>query len=217
LVLAALLCAGCGGEGESAPVPVPERPVQTGDILEMYPFNDTGSFELGDFSPSILGVVGGTYRIAAAGNAGVLWGQTRVGTSWSDAVVEVRARFEAGPADASLGVMCRADPRGSGRGYLFAITPAGHFFILRGQESYFAVLLEGDAPPGILGGRDDTIRGVCLDRYLAMYANGVFLGAVEDRTYSSGVVGLAAAPGAGGEPVTADFDDLMVLQAWFSD
>ncbi|MBN1964033.1 MAG: hypothetical protein JW910_05270 [Anaerolineae bacterium] len=207
------------GEGDAASAPNPlevplsgpltERPVSIGSEIESFDFSQPGTFEEGDYDPSGLFIRDGVYEIVAA-TGGFWWGQG--GTIHTDAAVEAEVvRTDLTIARQALyGVMCRADPANTGDGYVFAIGPNGEVSIMRGEGDGYQDLFSARTEAVREG--TNTVRGVCVGSYLALYVNDEFVVAVEDSTYTSGVPALVAG-GAPNNVMTIAFDNLRVFNA----
>lgn len=101
----------------------------------------------------------------------------------------------------------------NGDGYLFLVRGDGNFAIMRSRGRSITPLVDWTANSAIKPGpAENRIRAVCMDDYLAMYANGTFLGDATDDTYSQGQVALADA-GSTRLGVQVSFDNLSVSEA----
>ncbi|MEZ4669363.1 MAG: hypothetical protein R3E39_15770 [Anaerolineae bacterium] len=101
----------------------------------------------------------------------------------------------------------------NGDGYLFLLSGGGRFAIMRSVGRTITPLVNWTESGDInKGAAQNRIRAVCMGTYLAIYANGKFLGDTSDDTYTSGQVGLlGAASGRAG--VELAFDNLTVSAA----
>jgi hypothetical protein len=103
-------------------------------------------------------------------------------------------------------------------GYVLLISGDGHYGIAELSRNSLDFLLEWHQSDAInTGEAANTIRAECVDDYLAVYANGEFLGEVEDSGYlRAGQVTLVAgvSPDA---TVSVAFDDLTVTEATLND
>ena len=106
----------------------------------------------------------------------------------------------------------------NGDGYLFLIQGGGSWGIFRARGRDLFPLLDW-APSELIkrgrGGRNH-LRAVCADDYLALYINEQFVAEVEDNSFASGQVGLAASAfnRLGAE---ISFDNLVVSAATVSE
>jgi len=204
LLLGALVLGACGSDD-------PSRKVTQGDTLFTVSFDEPGAWEEGAYpvesSPpdSTLAVADGRYRIEhrAARSSSFTWGVG--GEPAGNVIVEVEAAQTSAEDDNLYGVLCRVqtDDSGATRGYGIATFERGALsFLLEWHQS--DAIHQGQA--------SNTIRAVCVDDYLAVYANGHFLGDVTDSALSGpGQVGLIA--GVKREStVTVTFDNLAVYE-----
>jgi hypothetical protein len=208
-----LALAACGG-GDPAHQPV------AGERLLSETFDVAGSWEEGAFLPqagdpaSRLAVTGGRYEIAhrAGRAASFTWGAG--GGEYEDVIIEVRAEQLSAEKDNLYGVLCRLaqDEGGEWSGYALLISGDGHYGIADLSRGSLDFLLEWHQSGAIRQGQAaNTIRAVCAENYLAVYANGEFLGEVKDSLYRrAGQVGLIAGASQGGA-VQVAFDDLTVF------
>lgn len=219
LGIAALVLAACGGSDPSY------RPV-AGETLLSETFDAPGSWEEGAYPPeaadpaSRLAITGGRYEIAhrAERAASFTWGAG--GAGYEDVIVEVRTEQLSTDKDNLYGVLCRLaqDDAGDWSGYALLISGDGHYGIADLSRGSLDFLLDWHQSGAIRQGQAaNTIRAVCAENYLAVYANGEFLGEVKDSLYRrAGQVGLIAGASEG-VAVRVAFDDLTVFAATLSD
>jgi len=214
LLLGALVLGACGSDD-------PSRKVTQGDTLFTVSFDEPGAWEEGAYpvesSPpdSTLAVADGRYRIEhrAARSSSFTWGVG--GEPAGNVIVEVEAAQASAEDDNLYGVLCRVqtDDSGATRGYALLISGDGHYGIAMFERGALSFLLEWHQSDAIHQGQaNNTIRAVCVDDYLAVYANGTFLGDVTDSALGGpGQVGLIA--GVKREStVTVTFDNLAVYE-----
>lgn len=214
-----LALAACGGSDPS------HRPV-AGERLLSESFDTPGSWEEGAFPPeaadpvSRLAVTGGRYEIVhrAERAASFTWGAG--GGAYEDVIIEVRTEQLSAGKDNLYGVACRLaqDDAGHWSGYALLISGDGHYGIADLSRGSLGFLREWHQSGAIKQGQAaNTIRAVCAESYLAIYANGEFLGEVKDSLYRrAGGVGLIAGASQG-EAVHVAFDDLTVFAGALGD
>ncbi|GAB4414389.1 MAG: hypothetical protein Kow00106_09480 [Anaerolineae bacterium] len=212
-LLVALVLSACGSDE-------PSRAVLVGDVLLSEPFDAPLSWEQGLYPPdavtptSQLAVIDGQYVLyhRAERTASFTWG-AGVATA-QDVVVEVSAEQLSSEKDNLYGVLCRLarDDEGAWSGYALLISGDGHYGIADYSRESLDFLLDWHQSAAIRQGQAlNTLRAVCVDDYLALYANGKFLGEVRDGRYQrDGQVGVIAGVKAGGE-VRVAFDDLTLF------
>ncbi len=134
------------------------------------------------------------------------------GERLGDIVVQADARLVSGPADGSLGLLCRYNDPDSF--YYFAITDDGYAAILLVEEGQVENLSGGFVSAAAIqtGGATNRIRAVCAGDRLTMYVNDEQVAAAIDGTFRRGDVGLAVSSGPEGD-VRVHFDNLTVRAA----
>lgn len=210
-----LLLAACGGDDDASKSPV------TGDEVFRAVFDEPGPWDTGTRTDengdplSSLAVVDGRYQIdhMAARSSSFVWGAG--GEAVENAIIEVDVEQLSAEKDNLYGVACRlaADERGDTSGYALLLSGDGHYGIAEIRSQSLSFLLEWHQSDVIeQGAASNTIRAVCVDDYLAVYANGKFLGEITDDTYRrAGQVGLLAGVTAEAD-VSVAFDNLVVYE-----
>jgi hypothetical protein len=212
-LLIALALSACGSDE-------PSRAVLTGDALLNEPFDAPLTWEQGLYPPdaatpdSQLAVIDGRYELyhRAERTASFTWGAGAEAPQ--DVVVEVVAEQLSPEKDNLYGVLCRLaqDETGQWSGYALLISGDGHYGIADFSRESLDFLLDWHQSGAIRQGQAlNTLRAVCVGDYLALYANGKFLGEVRDGRYQrDGQVGVIAGVKADGE-VRVAFDDLTLF------
>ena len=208
MVGGALILAACGGDA-------PAQEVTQGEELFTVGFDAPGTWEEGaypaDAPTSMLTIEEGRYQIdhRAGGSSSFTWGAG--GEDYQDVLVEVNTEQLSTEDDNLYGVACRLaeNSDGSQNGYALLISGDGHYGIATIKNDTLNFLLEWHQSDAIQQGQaTNTIRAVCVENYLAIYANGEFLGDVTDNTYlRPGQVGLVAGV-TRDSAVRITFDDL---------
>jgi hypothetical protein len=141
----------------------------------------------------------------------VTWGAG--GDAYENVIIEVEAEQLSPEKDTLYGAMCRlvTDDSGNTTGYALLVSGDGQYGIAEVNGRSLSFLLDWHQSKTIKQGQAvNTIRAVCVDNYLAVYANGKFLGDVTSDTYRRpGQVGLIAGV-TGGAEVYVAFDNLAV-------
>ncbi|MBN1681791.1 MAG: hypothetical protein JW966_16040 [Anaerolineae bacterium] len=214
LLAAVLILAGCGGNE-------PSKTVIQGDELYSVTFDEPGNWETGEYPvdaekpDSTLTIENGRYLIehTAGRSASFTWGSG--GEAVENVIIEVSTEQLSAAGDNLYGVGCRlsANDDGDTSGYVLLISGDGHYGIARLSNRSLTFLLEWHQSGDINQGRaQNTIRAVCVDDYLALYANGTFLGEVKNDDYRrAGHVALAAGV-TEAKNVSLAFDDLVVYE-----
>ncbi len=151
----------------------------------------------------------GEYRLGIYRDNYVAWGNPSEG-EFADFEVEVDARTLEGPLDNNFGVLVRYQPD-AGEFYWFQISADGYYSVDRMTADEWVGLVDWQQSEAINQGLGATnhLKVVCDGTHFIFYVNGTYLTDVEDATYASGNVGLAA--GTFDEPgVVVHFDNVNV-------
>ncbi len=215
LIVALAILTGCGSDK-------PAHKAVKGDALFSETFDQPGVWEEGQYpadAPSaFLAITDGRYQInhQAADSSSFIWGTG--GTAAQDVIIEVETEQLSSDKDNLYGVGCRLNAdSGDTTGYMLLISGDGHFGIARLSNRSLDFIQNWKQSDAIKQGRaKNTIRAVCVGDYLALYANGDFLGDVTDKTYQqAGQVGLVA--GANRNDIAVTFDNLAVYNGSLGD
>ncbi len=137
---------------------------------------------------------------------------TTADRNYADVAVEVTVRSE-GASDNHFGLFCRYSEAGF---YYFAASSDGYYAIFRRVKDGPLEALTGPAmlrtPLLRRGGSDNQLLAVCQGNELAFYINGEQVTLVEDDTFDSGDIGMAAGSAERGEATLVWFDDLAVTE-----
>ncbi len=116
--------------------------------------------------------------------------------------------------DNGYGLMCRADPSNNGDGYRFLISGDGYASIGMRLDGEFESLADWTLIDDVInmGEDENEMVIVCVDDYLALYANGELLLEAEDDTFNEGVVSLVALIFAEDEDIEIAFDNLHIWE-----
>lgn len=203
-VLLLLLVAGCQ--------PRPSYDYRTGDVLLEESFDQPYAWE--QYVNEALGVnlrvEQGAYYMTVSGG-GYIWGLNA--QSHENVMFEAESTQLSEFADNAYGLICRADPANSGKGYYFLISGDGYWSIRRDRGDGVEPLVEFTKSDAIHQGRSiNRIRVLCIDDYLALYVNDQFVGEARDDLYSGGFAGFVVAAAKDG---SADvyFDDARIVEA----
>jgi hypothetical protein len=144
---------------------------------------------------------------------GQIW-WTNAQRSFDDVVISAEAELARGPEDNAFGLICRY--QNSENFYVFLISSDGYYAIGKYQSGSNQIeYLTGDgqyAPSDAIrtGASLNTIRATCIGSELTLTVNGVLLDSVEDPTFVTGDIGLAASTFEPGTLVVS-FDNVRVL------
>lgn len=158
-------------------------------------------------------IVDGVLRLTAATNGLIAW--SNPGKSFTDSEITVQTRQLTGPNDNAYGVICRYfDDQNF---YIFLISGDGYYAIGKYQSGISQIQYLTGTPPDHYVQSDAISQGAslnqlrvrCVGNRLSMYANGTLLTEVEDSTFTSGDIGVAAGVFEAGRLVV-EFDNVQV-------
>ena len=127
-------------------------------------------------------------------------------------IINAKVRQTDGLLGNGFGVVCRADNMGNG--YYFLLASTGEFTISVGTPARNALfeLVPWQFHSQINQGmRENEIRAICVQNYLAMFINNVFVAEAFDDEFSAGELGVVI--GAVDRPATARFDNILIRDA----
>jgi hypothetical protein len=174
-----------GGDSQQDTLPA-------GNILLQDDFNDPDSgWEVEQFDSGSVGYANGKYFVISTESAAAMWGAA--GRNYSDVVIEVEATQVRAPSNSNndYGVMCRL--KFTGEGYSFNISGDGFYSIQKMVDNEFSDLVEWTESSAIRkGNATNNLRIVCDGTKLALSVNGELLAEVNDNSFTSGDIALAA-------------------------
>lgn len=141
-----------------------------------------------------VGIADGAMQISTSQPGQIWW--TNPGRDFDDVVITTEVRQSAGPDDNAFGVICRY--QNEENFYLFLISGDGYYAIGKYQSGSSEVTyLTPDAqfqPSDAInkGSATNQIEAKCVGNQLSLAVNGLNLITVEDPTFVTGDIGLAA-------------------------
>src|SRR5688572_17240960 len=161
--------------------------IAVGDLLVDDDFSESDTWEVYKDKDSNLRTVDDVYRMTLDGD---LYTWALNDEEHSDVIIEVETSQISEDLNNHYGVMCRADSEGSG--YFFFISGDGYYSIYKGSDDDLEALAEWETSDAINQGEDNnSLVAVCVEDYLALYANGTLLAEANDDEYSSGFAGFS--------------------------
>lgn len=182
------------------------------DMIAEEPFEQVGDWRTYDDGQSLyMNVEDGVYRIHLAKRQFV-WTQSPI--EHEDVVIEVEVTQTSEYDHNAFGVMCRANPDNSGRGYYFLISGDGYYTIRWGNGRTLDEIVPAK-PSNVIkqGQTSNHIRAVCVGDYLGLWVNDKLVAQARDTKSSQGVVGLVGVMNYDGRTLDVEFDDLKVWEA----
>jgi hypothetical protein len=173
--------------------------------------NSASGWETGSYDTGSVGYKDSAYSVRSLGDGNTMWGVANL--SFDDVVVDVDAVQVEAPSNNNngYGVACREQGGANANAYFLMISGDGAYSIIKSVEGDFEWLVDWTFSDVILkGNAGNHIRAVCDGTTLALFANGQSLATVEDGTYTSGDIALAAVSLEEGEPTEIVFDNLVV-------
>lgn len=169
--------------------PHPEREPLLGPLLLEETFDNPAAWDRHNLDGVLMGVEDGLYRARVSAP---LYAFALNRVQHDDLVLSVELRQLSGSRDAAYGLICRAGAGGAGRGYYFLISSRGSAIIYR-NSAVFEPLVTAAFSPAIVQERGrNTLRVVCVQDYLALYVNDVFVVEARDSFFERGYTGLVA-------------------------
>jgi hypothetical protein len=153
----------------------------------------------------------GVLEGAVVANRGYIWSLNN--QHYRDVSIQGTVTQTRGSQGNGFGLMCRADK--SGDGYYFVISSAGQYAILKGDLDEGAdpvPLVKWQTNPAVQRGFEaNKLEAICVNDYLALYANDQFLADAHDKTFAAGQLGVVL--GAADTTAWVSFDDIIVRDA----
>lgn len=186
--------------------------IEQQDLLLEVTFDDADDWETYEEDTRFVRVEDGQYSAEVEGNF-IIWGQNEV--LHDDVIIEVRAEDGGGVLNNGYGVMCRANEDNNIEGYHFWVSADGFGAIVLYEEDDGYTNLTGWIQSDVInqGEAVNLVHAVCVDEYLALYANGELIAEVEDDTYDEGTAGLSLINLDDEGVARARFDDLRIWEA----
>ncbi|MEO8610183.1 MAG: hypothetical protein ABI690_19975 [Chloroflexota bacterium] len=163
--------------------------ITVGDLLENEDFSGDNSWETFKDKDTNVRTVDGTYRMTLKGNLYTYGLDTQEN---ADTVIEVETNQLSEDLNNEYGVICRGATDKAGAGYYFFISGDGYYSIYKGTSEKLDKLVDWTQSDAINQGQaDNSLVVVCINDYLALYANGTLLTETNDSSYTSGFAGFA--------------------------
>lgn len=213
LLLAAL--AGCGPApaGRDGPTrSVYTRPARTVDYFQ---HGNAGSWQVftAPGEAALFRVSDGALEGAVVADRGYVWSLN--GAAHTDVIITATVQQTRGADGSAFGLMCRADS--GGNGYYFLVGSDGTFSIsvATGARGDLFQLVPWQASGAVRRGKQpNSLRAVCVENYLALFVNDVFVAETFDDEFTQGQAGVAL--GAVQATAWARFDDIAVQDAYLA-
>lgn len=187
----------------------PNETIQVGDVLLRDRFESALGWDRFARDNVTLGVTDGAYRIYTDVDSYVRGFNSQ---TYDNVVIDVRVSQFSADENNAFGVVCRASTDNRGNGYYFLIGSDGSYSIRKGQFNELDPLIHWRQTNAVNEGVGvNNIRAICVENYLALYINGIFVDDIRDDKYSNGYIGFAAAA-ADGEVADVAFDELVVFE-----
>ena len=124
----------------------------------------------------------GQYLLEYEGDSTIVWDS--IEAKHDHVVIEATFTFDNMDASQVAGIICRTQSFEDASGYYFEISPFGDYYISSYDGEEFIYLEEGWYDNLIE--ETNRVTVVCVDDYLALYANGVLLSEIVDTTFNKG-------------------------------
>ncbi|MEL6405600.1 MAG: hypothetical protein AAFR81_14630 [Chloroflexota bacterium] len=185
------------------------------DVVIIETWDEEGDWVIYEDDESDLRVDSGAYILTETDSGTFIWGENR--TEHNDMVLTVTAEQLSDTSVSGYGVMCRLDPDNLEDGYAFVISGDGFYTVGYWEDNEYNSLLDTedgwDTTNDTNEGDDvNQLTVVCVDEYLALYANGELLFETEDDTYDEGYTAMAVVA-FNDEEIEVAFDNLVIWEA----
>ena len=176
-------------------------------------FDSSGEWADYDEDGLLMDAIDGQFYIESAWAGQFVWSSNY--QSYGNTVIELDIDWLLDDDKGMAGIMCRGQTNGSG--YYVLVSRTGQFSIRRlgqNQETALRKWQRNSAIPD--NGRSMRMRVICIDDYIGLYINGIYIDGAKDSYFREGIIGLVAGlpPSAGNtNRVAVAFDDLRVWDA----
>ena len=205
IALVLVLClSACGSNA------TPSLNYELGDVIYTNNFDNPDTWESFGLLDTQFGIGDGTYNAISPGGGYVVVTNSHV---HQNVVIEVTASQSSTETTTSYGIECRAQVGNNSVGYYFMLSSSGRYGIRRGDGGRVVVLVEWTESNLINKGvATNKIRAVCIDDYLAMYVNDVFVAEARYDWLEEGNMGLVVnSPES--TTIAVRFDDVTIWDA----
>ena len=207
-----VVLAGCQGETLTMQERGPTRTVYTGSQRVLYTFDQSSTWDVFtvDDNVAYFRLEENMLEAHVAADRGYVISTSNV--PHDNVIINAQVRQTDGLLGNGFGVVCRADE--SGNGYYFLLASTGEFTISVGtpaRDALFELIPWQYHSQINQGVRENEIRAVCVENYLAMFINDVFVAEAFDDEFSSGALGVTI--GAVDRPATVRFDNILIRDA----
>ena len=184
--------------------------VTAGTLLHEERFDSSQEWQPYNSQLATMRVEGGQYRIDILQQELFIW--ENIQQVYRDVIVQAEVTFwDDFGENAFAGLMCRNTSYLEGYAYLFELDTAGNYSITVNTENGFIILASGKNTQAIRQGQSThNVTIVCIEDYLAFYANETLLVETVDNTFLQGLVGWTAGMYSGYQAFTATFDNINI-------
>jgi hypothetical protein len=174
--------------GLSACGAVPSVKYELGEVIYTNTFDDPNTWESFGLIETQFGIGDGTYNAISPGGGYVTVSNSHL---HRNVVIEVTAEQFSTDPNTSFGIECRSQVGNNSVGYYFMLSSSGQYAIRLGDGTRVRVMVEWTESNAIHKGEaSNKIRAVCIDDYLALYVNDVFLAETRYDWLIEGNMGL---------------------------
>lgn len=167
-----------------------------------------------DYNSDALSInaIDGVYRLLLSQRNQYIWGTNNI--EYDNTIIDVEVRWLADNPYAFAGVVCRLHPA-NGNGYYVVVSADGDFSIRYIGRNIDDAIVRWQGNPNIPTSGSFRMRVACVDDFIALYINGIYIDAGEDSRLSDGVIGLTLGMPdiASANNTGVEFDNLRVWNA----
>jgi hypothetical protein len=189
------------------------QPVELMSLLQADSFDEPGIWTtLEGESGSRIAVEGGALRIISTIGDGYIYNSQDT-LRRTDVVIQVETNQVSPEPDNAFGILCRASPQQTGRGYYLFISGDGFASLVISDGAQYDSVLSWEANSAINQVGRNLLTAVCVGDYFALYANQTLLYEYRDNQYLSGSVGFSALGFPAGSYTEIEFDNFRIWEA----
>ncbi|GAB5493201.1 MAG: hypothetical protein Phog2KO_34160 [Phototrophicaceae bacterium] len=198
---------------QSAPIE-PARDIEVQERVLNETFTTQGNWSSYNTDMLSINVIDGVYRLLSTQRNQYIWGTNNI--DYTNTIIDVDVRWLSDSPYTFAGVVCRLHPE-NGQGYYVVVSADGDFSIRYIGQNIDDGIVRWRNHPDIPTSGSFRMRVACVDDFIALYIDGIYIDGGEDSRLSDGAIGLTlglpdiASANNGG----VEFDNLRVWEANF--
>ena len=196
---------------QSAPIE-PARDIEVQERVLNEDFTTQGNWSSYNTDALSINVIDDVYRLLTNQRNQYIWGTNNI--EYDNTIIDVDVRWLDDNPYAFAGVICRLQPA-NGQGYYVIVSADGDFSIRYLGRTIDDAIVRWRNHPNIPESGSFRMRVACVDDFIALYINGVYIDGGEDSRLDDGAIGLTLGlPDiASANNTGVEFDNLRVWEA----